>query len=102
MATALVGSFALLLAGCAATKVQLHPYGGSKGDGTVTLGIEYGGFSRVEWQWIEAQQTAAQRCRAWGYSDAQRFNNGTNTCLQWNQYGCLRHRVIVQYQCIDG
>lgn len=91
-----------LVAGCAATRVSLQPLSGSKADGTVVLGLEYGGFQRVEWQWDQGQQVAQQRCSAWGYSGAQRFNDGMQTCIQWNSYGCLRYRLTVEYQCTGG
>lgn len=88
----------LILYGCAAQKT-LQPIDGSKSDGTVSLGFEYGGFEQANWDWGQGQLTAINRCKSWGYSGAERFNNGMQTCIARNQYGCLRYRVTVQYQC---
>jgi len=87
-----------VLAGCATDKI-LQATGGSRADGTVDLSYEYGMFERPTLHMQEALQTARERCRAWGYTDAQPFGGQKNLCQQSNEYGCIRTLVTVTYQC---
>ena len=92
-----IGFFTLA---CAAVKVPM-PTGGSKADATVTLSYEYGVMEDVEVDWNQSDYQALQRCRNWGYSQAESFGNGTEVCIQVNSYGtCLRYRVDITYQCM--
>ena len=84
--------------GCATQKL-LQAIGGSRADGTVTLALQYGEFEIAHWNWNQGQQIAEQRCKAWGYSGAERFNDGIKSCIYRNQYGCTDYQVTVQYQC---
>ncbi len=92
----------LTLSGCTIVQRPLQPLGGSKADGTVTLGLEFGGFKQVQGDWGQGQRAATRLCRGWGYSGAQRFNDGMQTCIRWNEFGCVRTRVTVEYQCSGG
>ena len=86
---------------CATVKVP-QPIGGSRADGTVQLAYEYGGFERPQVDWDTANQIATERCRAWGYSDAESFGGGISECTAYNQYGCFGFFVTITYQCISG
>jgi len=83
-------------------KEELVATGGSRADGTVTMSFEYGAFENPK---IDPQQgavAAAERCRAWGYTDAQPFGGQTRQCQQPSQYGCMRWFVSMTYQCLGG
>lgn len=70
----------------------------------VNMGYEVGVFEKPEVRWDQAQLKAMNRCRAWGYSDAQRFGGVQKQCLAYNGYGsCMRMMITVPYQCLgDG
>jgi hypothetical protein len=89
----------LLLAGCATVKVPL-PVGGSRAHGIIETAYEYGAFDKVKSvDMILGHEGAAQRCRAWGYSDAEPFGDEARTCIASTQYGCARWRVVIPWQC---
>ena len=87
-----------VILGCAVTKVPVAT-GGSRADGTVQLAFEYGGFESPQVDLGSAHITAAQRCRAWGYTDAEPFGGTVSHCQAANEYGCLRFLVTMTYQC---
>lgn len=95
-------TFALAATGCAVQK-ELVPTGGSRSDGTVELSYEFGMFETPTVDATQGALTASQRCRAWGYSDAEAFGGSKSQCQAFNGYGnCLRTLVTVQYQCIGA
>ena len=91
----------LLLAGCATNK-SLIATGGSRADGTVNLSYEYGAFERPKIDLVQGEMTARERCKAWGYSDAQPFGGQTQQCQLANQYGCVRWFVTMTFQCLGA
>lgn len=94
-------AIATLLAGCAVQK-HMVPTSGSKADGTVVMSFEYGLFEKPQVDGNEAAAAAAQRCRAWGYSNAEAFGGYSRTCTQASQNGCLSFRVDQSFQCTGG
>jgi hypothetical protein len=91
----------LALYGCATTMTP-QPIGGSRADGTVTLAFQYGIFEKPMVDWVTANGNAVERCKAWGYRNAQAFGGSQNLCLAYNGYGnCMRTQVNVTYQCTD-
>lgn len=62
----------LVLSGCA-TQKQMVPMGGSKADGTVRMGFDYGLFEKPVLDKNQAIAAAEQRCKAWGYSGTEPF-----------------------------
>ena len=89
------------LVGCSVKKT-FTATGGSKADGIVTLSYWYSGFEIPDAKLDEAaHQTAKDRCKKWGYSDAEHFDEVTRSCIAWNAYGCIEYQVSVDYQCID-
>lgn len=89
----------VMLGGCAVQKEWIA-VGGSRGDGTVKMAFEYGGFEVPKVDNERANVAAQQRCAAWGYTSAERFEGVERTCLGSNQYGCVRFRVTSTYQCL--
>ena len=74
--------------------------GGSRGDGFIEMSYEYGGFEKPVVLWGQALITASTRCQAWGYKSAEAFGGVLSTCLERNQYGCMRYFVTKKYQCL--
>lgn len=93
--------FLVNITGCATTKT-LQATGGSRADGTVKMAYEYGQFEKPQPKWNQAKQSAQQRCKAWGYTRAEKFGGGLSKCVSRNGYGCVKHRVTVTYQCTGG
>jgi hypothetical protein len=92
---------ALVLTSCATEEVPVAT-GGSKAGGTIDMSFEFGAFEAPKVDWYLAQQTAKQRCGAWGYTDADAFGGANTQCVAANAYGCLRTRVTMTYQCTDA
>jgi len=91
--------FVLLFAASAVQK-DLQISDGSKADGTLTLVYEYGAFEKPEVNWESAKLRAIEKCRSWGYSNAEFFDVGTRTCLSYDMYGsCNTWRVTYKCQC---
>jgi YecR-like lipoprotein len=102
MRTMIIFATALAMTGCAVQK-ELVPTGGSRSDGTVELSYEYGMFETPKIDHAQGAYAAAQRCKAWGYSDAQAFGGGKSQCQAFNGYGnCIHTLVTIQYQCIGA
>src|SRR5690606_5187185 len=90
------------LSGCAVQKT-LVPTGGSRADGTIELSYAFGMFETPKVDLAQGAQAASQRCKAWGYSDAEPFGGQKSTCQAFNGYGnCIRTLVTVEYQCIGA
>lgn len=75
------------------------PTGGSRSDGVIEMSYEDGPFEIPEVDWEQARATAAQRCKTWGYEDAEEFGGVIRTCQYSNQYGCTQHLITKSYQC---
>lgn len=91
----------LALNGCETVKT-LNATGGSKSDGTVVMSYTYGMLEKPIIQLDAALVSATKRCKAWGYSKAEAFDSGNETCITYNSYGnCVSMRVDVTYQCLD-
>ena len=81
----------------------LIPTGGSRSDGTVELSYDVRLFETPRVDFNQGAAAAAQRCRAWGYSDAEAFGGQKTQCHQYNGYGsCINGTVTVAYQCIGA
>jgi len=83
---------------CTTTKA-MQAVGGSRSDGIVRLAYEEGMFENVKVDPEQALQTARERCRVWGYTDAQPFGGVIRQCQQTGSYGCMRSLVTVEFQC---
>jgi hypothetical protein len=87
-----------VLVGCATTKT-LQATGGSRSDGVVRLSFEYGAFENPKVDEAQAHEVARERCKVWGYSDADPFGGVTRICNQTGMYGCTAWLVTKEYQC---
>lgn len=77
-------------------------YDGSKADATVTMYYEYRQFEKPVVHWEKARKDAIDRCRNWGYSNAEFFENGIQDCVQSDSDGdCRRWRVYFTCQCLE-
>ncbi|GBQ96777.1 hypothetical protein AA23498_2729 [Acetobacter nitrogenifigens DSM 23921 = NBRC 105050] len=95
-------SLGLFLLSSCSVDITPKAVGGSKSDGTVTLGYEYGQFDRPNVDMAAAQASAERRCIAWGYKHAEPFDAADNVCEQRNLYGtCTHTRVNIRYQCVN-
>ena len=76
---------------------------GSKADGIITIAYEYTSQNPDSWEteWEIANDSAKQKCKAWGYSNAIKFDLTYRDCILYNWYGCLKWREFVDYQCVD-
>lgn len=92
---------ALALSGCS-VKRELTATGGSRADGTVTLSYEIGDMQKAVLSQERGLATAQARCRAWGYSGAQKFGGESRQCQVPSSYGCIQWLVSVTYQCTGG
>jgi hypothetical protein len=96
-----VGLGSLSLTACAVDK-QLAATGGSRSDGIVELSYEIGDFQTAKIDWAKADLDAAQRCNAWNYQSAERFDGGRRTCQLIGDWGCDRWFVTINYQCTNA
>ncbi len=97
------GAFLILCASACATENPLRTTGTSPADGIVQLSYQYVLSDRPVIDWVSAQNTARERCVAWGYSDAQRFERGRQHCMTQDIFGrCKSFNVNVAYHCTDG
>ena len=85
--------------GCAVNK-ELLPIGGSRSDGTITLGFTHGAMRIPQVDMQQGLRTAQKSCAAWGYTGAEQFAQSTQQCAEFSRdIGCVRYSVAVQYQC---
>ena len=92
---------ALALISCARNK-ELVPTGGSRADGTVHLSFEHGNLEIPKLNMEQGLVAARERCRAWGYTDAEPFGGQQRHCQLPNDYGCARWLVTLTYQCLGA
>lgn len=92
----------VLLSACSTIKVP-QATTGSKSDGIVSMAYEVGGFEKPIVDWDAVRESAAARCRAWGYTNAEPFGGSKMNCNVYNGYGnCVRAVYTNDYQCTGG
>lgn len=96
----------LCATGCAKPVTKMwEAAGGSRSDATVTVGYTYNPNSEIpQTNNTQAHQEAVERCRAWGYSEAEAFGLVSRRCVNM-VYGfggpqCLEMLVTQEYQCL--
>jgi hypothetical protein len=90
---------ALFLSGCAVNK-DWAATGGSRSDGVVRLSYEVAEMEKPELNEQQAIRLASQRCKTWGYSDAEAFGGVTRQCNRGGGFGgCSQYMVTKEYQC---
>jgi len=94
-------SISIALASCATPTVKIpQPIGGSRADGTIKMSYQVGRFEQPVVQWGIAQDAAAEKCKAWGYKNAEAFGGQQTQCQAVNGFGdCLSTLVTLTYQC---
>ena len=98
---AIIAFMLAALAACAETVKVPQATGGSRADASVVLSYQVGVFENVRPDWAAAQTTAARRCEAWGYTQADPFEGTQIRCEQTDIYGtCLLQTVSRTYQCL--
>ena len=87
----------MLLAGC--TTYKLWSLGeGDSDNGVVRLTYEYRKFESPQVDERAGVEMARERCRDWGYNQAQR--KGENrVCVSGDESNCGRWQVIREYRC---
>lgn len=96
------------MVGCAPkpVPVQWTPTGGSRADATVEIGVIYDpNYEYPLTQPDRMLEMARERCRAWGYADAQLFGQPVERCTsrtigQWGTVICHEKQAKQMYQCI--
>ncbi len=95
----LVATAALLIAGCTTQQIIAQPLTGSRADGTVQMSYNVGAFEGGKVDYTGAQLQAEERCKAWGYTSAEKFGGEQRMCTAPSQYGCMSFQVNMSYQC---
>lgn len=96
----------LCATGCAKPVTKMwEAAGGSRSDATVTVGYTYNPNTEIPQVNAEqAHREAIERCRAWGYQEAEAFGMVTRRCINMvYAFGgpqCAEMMVSQQYQCI--
>ncbi len=99
----IAGCLALALGGCEVQK-EWASLGGSKTDGTITLGFQYGTFETPITSDSQGLAVATRTCKNWGYETATAFDLAETTCTSYRYsetYGriCNNYKVLKNYQC---
>lgn len=92
----------LVLAGCASSVPPgWGAVGGSRADGTVVVGYDRSELEKENTDREAATAVARRRCRAWGYSDADAFDQTTRTCVGGQGFftNCATWRHRLEFQC---
>ncbi len=87
--------------GCA-SKRDFYAMSGSRADGTVDMAYDIRGpFDQPVVDMNQASTIANQKCKVWGYGEAEPFGGRSERCNQRNGFGdCINGQVVIQYQCI--
>ncbi|WLH33426.1 YecR family lipoprotein [Pseudomonas sp. FP2196] len=88
----------LFLTGCATPK-QWEATGGSKDNGVVQVSYELGQFESGQTSAEQGLTVAAQRCKTWGYKNAEVTGSEKNICRTMGQYNCLQTTITQDYLC---
>lgn len=91
----LLVAVAFIMTSCTVQR-ELLVVDGSKSDGTVTLAAEYPVGPRVKVDVEKAKLKALEKCKAWGYKNAEFFDSGIDTAI-----GNGRRRIVYKAQCTD-
>lgn len=93
----------MIIPACSVNK-KLEPMGGSRSDGTVTMGFDYSAFNEPIWNLSEGETQAKGICKGWGYDSAQSFGDAKQQCISRDGNGvCMRWRIFANFQCTtDG
>ena len=85
-------------AGCNTYKLWTE-YGGGQEEGVVQLSYEYRRFENPQVDERAGIQMARERCRDWGFKDAQRKGED-RSCIDGVKDDCSKWRVVREYRCL--
>lgn len=89
-----------ILTACTSHQPQWFVISGSKADGVVTLGYDYGLFKNPDPNLLEAGVPLARGyCQAWGFSSAAPFGGDFRRCD--DEWDCFPGQVAAVYQCLE-
>jgi hypothetical protein len=86
------------IAGCTTYKLWTE-YGENQEEGTIQLSYEYRKFESPQVDERAGIETARERCRDWGYKDAQRKGEDRQ-CKSGVESDCSQWLVIREYRCL--
>jgi hypothetical protein len=86
-------------AGCTTYKTWTE-YGGGQDEGVLRLSYEFRRFESPQVDERAGIQLARERCRDWGYKDAQRKGEDRE-CIDGTTSDCSKWRVIREYRCLS-
>ena len=92
----------LALTACAAPKPVVQPgiTGGSRADGIVTMSAMTSIYQPVAPDLLAALDTAARRCRGWGYRGQTVLAGSREFCRRYARWGrCTHTQVTRHYDC---
>lgn len=76
-------------------------YSGSKADAIISVSYTTAPALLTAKDWERVDMDANERCKNWGFSNAERFDLGRKVCLVYNAFGCIKWEYYHNYQCID-
>lgn len=80
--------------------------GGSRADATIQVGFVYNpAYEIPEFSEAQGRKVAEEKCRFWGYPEAEPFGMVKKTCQQtvynpWVGPQCVEMLVTQEYQCL--
>jgi hypothetical protein len=91
----------LTLVGCATPMIP-QATGGSRADGVIEFSYQFNAMQKpvIDWKIVDA--AAKERCAAWGYTNAEAFGGGVQSCAMGDAFGCNVMQVTTSYQCTGG
>ena len=97
----LLAAVGCALLGCAKpVQKEWFAQGGSKGDGTVQMALTWHpAFEKPQAQQEQAKRIAEEKCRAWGYDDAEPFGGVIKRCIDVQ---CTQMIAEMNFQCRGG
>ena len=96
----LIPAFSLL--GACATTQHWSPSGGDREIGIVKVSYEHADAVEPELSTAQADQMADNRCKTWGYRDAELIPGLLRSCTNADGNRCELWKVTREYQCQNG
>lgn len=96
----LVLAATVAIAGCVTTYKTWTEAGGGKEEGVLQLSYEYRSYENPQVDERAGIQLARERCRDWGFKDAQRKGEDRQ-CVDGSASDCSKWRVIREYRCLE-
>lgn len=97
----------MLTAGCAKKVFKTWASsGGSRADATVEVGFTYNPASEIpEFSEAQGRKVAEEKCRYWGYPEAEPFGMVKKRCQEmvyagWGGPHCVEMLITQEYQCL--